>query len=414
MKHIIHKSLLVTSLFLYTAAKAENNSFQNKNTVVEGSPNITNYLNTISHYQPEVIELSERIQNTVDYYQKVHILKTFQNKEYTVDCIPFTEQPSLIDSPELAQKLLKEFNKKNHPKSLEEIGKNFDFNSATECPNESVGIIRPSQTSLSSRSTMKKSLDDSLLSEANETSESTAGYTWQVGVTPLNKIIYINKNHGEAYFKGPQLQTVTSSNQDNHSLDQFWLLYTGKNKERYSVEFGIMASGYFTTHPSTSIFVFASIDNYTAKSCYNLGCPGFIQFPKTPVVGIPILNKNADYIFKVHHKKAKDFASGYYLTLEIKDPLKKKSHKESVILGYYPDSIYPVDNLPNTFSAGAEIYADAPANGTILYGNYVNPLEGYYRKKQIGTFTQNKNNFPFYTVKEISPYGLVWKFGQKE
>ena len=142
MKHIIHKSLLVTSLFLYTAAKAENNSFQNKNTVVEGSPNITNYLNTISHYQPEVIELSERIQNTVDYYQKVHILKTFQNKEYTVDCIPFTEQPSLIDSPELAQKLLKEFNKKNHPKSLEEIGKNFDFNSATECPNESVGIIR--------------------------------------------------------------------------------------------------------------------------------------------------------------------------------------------------------------------------------------------------------------------------------
>ena len=411
MKRIIYKSMLVTSLFLYNTANAENNTLQNKNIFDQDSLNITNYLNTISHYQPETSELSERIQNTVNYYQKVHILKTFQNKEYIVDCIPFIEQPSLIDFPELAQNLLIEFNKINHSRSLVEIGNNFDFNSATECPNESVGVIRPSQISLSSRSTMKKSLDDSLL---NETNASTAGYTWQVGVEPSNKIIYINKNHGEAYFKGPQLQTVTSTNQDDHSLDQFWLLYTSKNKERYSVEFGIIASGYFTSHPSTSIFVFASIDNYGAKSCYNLGCPSFIQFPKTPVVGVPISNKNADYIFKVHHKKAKNFKSGYFLTLEINDPLKKKSRKESVILGYYPDSIYPVDNLPNSFNAGAEVYADAPSNGTILYGNYVKPLEGFNRKKQIGMFSQNKNNFSFSSVKEPFPYELVWKFGQKE
>ncbi|KAB8037881.1 DUF239 domain-containing protein [Silvanigrella paludirubra] len=414
IKKMTRNTLLISSLFLYNIANAENNSLQNKNIVIQDSFNVTNYINTISQYQPKVVELSERIQKTVDYYQKVHILKTFQNKEYIVDCVPFTEQPSLIDKPELAIKLLKEFEKKNHQKSLKEIGSNFDFNTATECPNESVGIIRPSQTSLASKFILKKSLNDSLLYGENEASDSVSGYTWQVGVTPTNKIIYLNKDHGEAHFKGPQLQSVTSSNQDDHSLDQFWLLYTGKNKERFSVEFGIMASGYFTTHPSTSIFVYASIDNYGAKSCYNLGCPGFVQFPRTPVVGVPITDKNADYIFKVHHKKENDFKTGYYLTLEIFDPLNNVFHKESVILGYYPDSIYPLDNLPNTFSAGAEIYADAPANGTILYGNYLNPLEGYYRKKQIGIFTQNKNNFPSYIDKKIFPFLTVWKFGQKE
>lgn len=413
MKKNFAKSLSLACLIIMQTATAENFSSQQMNVESMQELSISNYLNTISHFQPETFELLEKLQNTLSYYQRVHILKTFKSSEYTVDCIPFAEQPSLIDKPELAKKLLQELKNKNNFKSLKEIGNYFEFNAAMKCPNESVGIIRPSENILSSRAALKKGFDAENLQHYNDTTDSTAGYTWQVGVTPSNKVIYIKKDHGEAYFKGPQLQKVTETNKDDHSLDQFWLLSNSKNKERYSVEFGIMASAYFTLHPATSIFVYASVDNYGGKSCYNLGCSGFIQLPNTPIVGVPITHKNEDYIFKVAHKKTKDSKAGFYLTLEIRDSKAKKLHKVNVTLGFYPESIYPTDALPNSFGAGAEIYADAPANGTILYGNYVNPLEGYYRKKHIGMFTQNKNEFPFYIKKE-EPYGIVWKLGQKE
>ncbi len=413
MKKKISKSLFLYCLFFLQNTSAEPlSSAQIKLQNLEDL-SITTYLNSISHLQPKTFELLEKLQNTVNYYQRVHILTTIKTKEYTVDCIPFAEQPSLIDKPQLAQKLLQELKNKNNFKSLKEIGNYFEYNAATECPDDSIGIIRPTENALTSHVTLKKGLNTEELLQ-NDSTENTAGYTWQVGVTSTNKVIYIKKDHGEAYFKGPQLQKVTDTNKDDHSLDQFWLLNSTKNNERYSVEFGIMASSYFTEHPATSIFIYASVDNYGDKSCSNLSCPGFIQLPKTPVVGVPITDKSVDYVFKVTHKKTKDSKAGYYLTLEIRDSKVKKFHKVNVTLGFYPENLYPVDALPNSFGAGAEIYADAPANGTILYGNYVNPLEGYYRKKQIGMFSQNKNEFPFYTKNEAFPYGLVWKLGQKE
>ena len=73
---------------------------------------------------------------------------------------------------------------------------------------------------------------------------------------------------------------------------------------------------------------------------------------------------------------------------------KPKIIKVKRYLGFYPESIYPTDVLPNCLEQELK-YADAPANGTILYGNYVNPLEGYYQKKTLACLPKNKNEFPF-------------------
>nr|BFD31561.1 hypothetical protein GTC16762_11790 [Pigmentibacter ruber] len=414
MQKNIRIFIIVWNIFSFAPIFADSIDFEvldNQNSIATSIANYTNELTAQNGRSSKVIERQQKI---VSYYIRVHILKTFKNKDFTVDCIPFIEQPSLIDNPELGQKLLIEFNNINSRNSLQKSGHLFAFNTAEQCPENSVGIIRPTDVIVNSESSLKIALTENNLLELNSNSDSTAGYSWQVGVTPENKIIYLNQDHGEAYFKGPQSQAVASDNQDDHSLDQFWLLYTGENKTRYSVEFGILASKYFTTLPATSIFIYASVDNYSDKSCYNLGCSGFIQFPSTPVLGVPLTNKGADYIFKVKHVKNKQEQSGFYLTLEAKEPTVSLFNKHSVTLGFYPESIYPKGMLPNTFSAGAEVYATAPENGTVLYGNYVWPVDGYYRKKQIGMFSQNKNIFPFYSRHELIPLGLVWKFGQKE
>jgi hypothetical protein len=71
---------------------------------------------------------------------------------------------------------------------------------------------------------------------------------------------------------------------------------------------------------------------------------------------------------------------------------------------------HPLTTVSNTISLTAS--TSYPIR--ILYGNYLNPIEGYYRKKQIAMFTQNNNMFPFYIDKKIFPFQTVWKFGQKD
>ncbi|WGL60479.1 neprosin family prolyl endopeptidase [Pigmentibacter sp. JX0631] len=408
-------TLIITcNILFFIPAFADPIEYEVLDNPIDIEANILNFSKEITANQNLSSKVIERRQKTISYYNRVHILKTFKTSDFTVDCIPFIEQPSLIDNPELGQKLLIDFNNVNSQNALKKFGHLLAFNAAEQCPENSVGIIRPTDAVVNSESVLKTALTESNLFQFNTAADNTAGYSWQVGVTPENKIIYLNQDHGEAYFKGPQLQAVASDNQDDHSLDQFWLLYTAENKVRYSVEFGILASKYFTKLPATSIFIYASIDNYSDKSCYNMGCTGFIQFPSTPVLGVPLTNKSADYVFKVKHVKNNQEQSGFYLTLEAKEPSVSLFNKHSVILGFYPENIYPKGMLPNTFSAGAEVYATAPENGTILYGNYVWPVDGYFRKKKIGMFSQNNNIFPSYSRHELIPFGLVWKFGQKE
>ena len=381
---------LITNLFVSHYANADNFSASFASPTITESSELIDYLDSISQYQPEVSELNERLQKTIDYYQRVHILKTVKNINYTVDCIPFAEQPALIDSPNLAENLLEQVKKSTNQNFalLKEVGSHFEFNSATECPFGSVAILRPLKAMLTSKFLVKKGLEQITSGQDNFIMTNGAGYTWEQGVTPNNQIIKIPTQKAEAHFKGPQLLSVTSANRSDHSIDQFWLTNTSSNRT-YSVEFGLIASGYFTTTPSTSIFIYASVDNYASHSCYNVYCSNFIQAPGTPAFGVPISNKNADYIFQVNHETSSS-DSGFYLTLVTYDYSANNPQKVSTVLGYYPDRIYPSASvLPNAFSVGAEVYAEYPGDGSKMSGNYVNPYADFQGQKQIGIFSQN-------------------------
>ena len=391
--------------------------FANGFTAQSGNPtfatsiSLQNYVNKISTYQPETPELLARLQKSIDYYRRVHILKTVAKKSYTVDCIPFAEQPALIDNPSRAAELLSEeeaYTKENI-EALKIAGSNFDFNPATECPLGSVAILRPTKIMLTSEKANTK------VAPHATPSISTSTYTWEQGYsTQTGALVYIQTQQNSAYFMGPQNQTVSPYAFEDHSLDQFWLTSNPYVSPLYSVEFGIIASSYWTYPPSTSIFVFASVDGYGSNSCYDSpasGCPNFTLNANTPALGSHLTNLTGDYVFQVAYVTPRGNPQ-YALTLVTHNI----SPPTPILLGHYSASVYPPGVSLTYFSAGAEVTAATAQNGTIMYGNYAYPYYGYCSSGSpcylgIGLTTENNNPFPAYES-YVPNYGVVWHLGQ--
>lgn len=417
----LHTSLFaVLTFFISNCTNADNFLAPKGKPTFYHSPTLQNYINTITRYQPETVKLKNRLQKTIAYYKKIHITKTINRGNITIDCIPFAEQPTLINHPHLVEAILlsvKEITK-NNIKALKKMGSNFDFNPATQCPLGTVAILRPSHTILTSDIANKKAVPHKNRSEYSSINFA-GGYSYQLGADDSGDLISILTDANQAYFKGPQNQFVVSNNFSDHSLNQFW--FTNNTYQQsiptYSVEFGIIASAYFTNPASTSIFVFASVDNYGNNSCYNVECSNFVQFPNTIVLGAPT-NTQIDYIFQVTHTTLNTYSNSpaYYLTLTMHNSLNNNTNNSSsILLGYYADSIYPsVNDLPQYFSAGAEVYADEPHDGTRMYGNYMIPYVGYNGALHIQFSTENDNYFPHDVTNGPSPYGLIWRLGQKK
>lgn len=420
MKRCISILFLLANCFISGLANADNFSAPSGNPTIIHSLELQNYVKTIANYQPETAALKKRLLKTIAYYKKIHILKTINKKNYTVDCIPFAEQRALIDHPAMVKTMLAGVRKttKNNWSALKKMGKNFDFNPARQCPLGSVAILRPSKIMLTSKQANKK-----IAPGADRSTTSPirfqGGYSYQLGEDDSGSLISILTEANQAYFKGPQHQTVRSNNFSDHSLDQFWFTNNTyqQSSATYSAEFGIIASAYFTDPASTSIFVFASVDNYGNNSCYNVECPNFVQFPNTPVLGTPT-NTSVDYIFQATHTTLSHYLNSpaYYLTLMTHNPSSNSSTNSiSILLGYYADSIYPSANdLPQYFSAGTEVYADNPHNGTKMYGNYMTPYVGYTGTLKIQPSSQNDNFFPHYISNGPAPFGLIWHLGQAQ
>ncbi len=382
---------------------------------------LQNYVKKISDYQPESNGLKKRLQKTILYYKKIHITKTIIQGNNIIDCIPFAEQPALINNPGLAESILpfvREITAKNIL-TLKKMKSTLDLNPASQCPLGAVAILRPSQIILTSKRANKKQAPTKHFSDYYSSLNFHGGYSYELGADSSNNLISIQTEANQAYFKAPQNQSVVSNNFSDHSLNQFW--FTNDTYQQsipvYSVEFGIIASAYFTNPASTSIFVFASVDNYGNNSCYNVECPNFVQFPNTIVLGAPT-NTQIDYLFQVTHTTLNQYLNSpaYYLTLTMHNSSSTNANNSSsILLGYYADSIYPsYSDLPQYFSAGAEVYADQPHDGTLMNGNYMTPYVGYSGSLQIQFSTENHNSFPYYTSNGPSPYGLIWHFGQTE
>lgn len=409
---------IIISTFVSVAHAGDFFSAANTAPTYSQSHELQSYVRTISASQPETPGLTQRLQQTVDYYKKVHILKTIYKKQhqYTIDCIPFAEQPSLIEHPERQQILFPSVIEMTHKniKALKQIGAYFDVNAATECPLGSVAILRPSLLMLTSEQANQKKAP--MQKNSSYRTQFHGGYSYQLGADGSGNLISIPTQANQAYFKGPQNQQVVSNNNSDHSLNQFWYVNDTYQSSGpvYSTEFGIIASAYFTTPASTSIFVFASIDNYGNQSCYNLECPNFVQFPNTPVLGSPT-DTSVDYLFQVTHTTLTQYSNSpaNYLTLVAHDASGTDSANSiSMLLGYYSDDLYPSGHTPSYFSAGTEVYASEPSDGTVMYGNYMTPYVGYYGPLEIEATTENHNIFPFTTTTGPEPYGLIWRLGQ--
>ena len=405
------KSLALLLLVFFNPSYATVDGFtvQKSDPTFAHSFELQQYVNTISGYQPETTMLEERLQKSIAYYQRVHILKTVKKNAYTVDCIPYAEQPSLIDNPELAKRLLPRVMQgtKDNLESLKKMGDFFDFNTAKECSIGSVAIVRPSKFMLTSKAVNQKVSPKSL--------GLGGAYTWEQGYTPEGDSIYINTQASQAYFKAPQQQYIGPHNLSGHSLNQFW--YTNdvnQGAHEYTTEFGIIDTRYLTGQNITSIFVFASVDGYGSRSCYNLSCPNFVQNPGTLPFDVPIASPNTDFIFQVKHITTPGFRPGFYLTLIAHNPSSSNLESSSTLLGFYPESIYRDQRkLPNLFSAGGEVSIDDSSDHeTRMAGNYANPYVGYNLPKQIGELSQSGNCFPASTSSGPAPYGLIWNLGQ--
>ena len=409
----------IAGCFMSGIANADNFAAQQGSPTFYYSLELQDYVKTIAKYQPETASLKKRLLNTIEYYKKIHILKTINKINYTVDCIPFAEQPTLIN--QAPDKMMLEAVKtrtKNNLVALKKMGDNFDVNPASQCPLGSVALLRPSRVILTSKQANKKRAPGRAIPTYSPT-RILGGYSYELGENHSGELISILTDANQAYFKGPQNQFVEKNNAVDHSLDQFW--FTNNTYQQatpvYSVEFGIIASAYFTNTASTSIFVFASVDNYGNSSCYNIECGNFVQFPNTPVLGSPA-NTGLDYIFQVSHTTLNQYLNNaaYYLTLVTHNSSNNNpGNSSSILLGYFADSIYPSAlDLPQYFSAGSEVYSDRPHNGTRMYGNYMTPYVGYMGALQIQFSSENHNFFPYYTSNGPAPYGLIWHLGQAQ
>ena len=101
-------SLLAFILLLisFNSACADNFFAPKSKPTFYHSTALQNYVKNISNYQPESNGLKKRLRETILYYKKVHITKTIIQGNNTIDCIPFVEQPALINNPALVESLV--------------------------------------------------------------------------------------------------------------------------------------------------------------------------------------------------------------------------------------------------------------------------------------------------------------------
>ena len=378
-----------------------------------GNNSTQEYANQIAQIKNSNSELRLIQQNLVDYYSKVEPTKTINLPDVTIDCVPFNQQPALINkntekisqiNKELANKIVNQ-----KPAKLTQFSLTPD-----DCPTGSVAIVRPPLNNIA----------NGMLSAFNKqpsSNDDLSNYNW-VQASESG-----NVNYGE-YNLTLQAPSSTSSIFDanfnptmvmpvldgSHVINQSW--WTSDNERPYlmTLETGLIKSAYFTQNETVSIFVFSTVSGYgpgPAGGCYNLSCGDFIQYPNTPALGVPITPTNGTYKFTYQA-----INQGYEMVLSFSSPTDNWSYP----IGYYPRERYSTDNplTDNPFviySAGAEIEAGNQVdqfyiNGTLyaMYYNLTNilPIGDYFSPHNsqiylgniIWDSSINNNNLQFYTL----------------
>lgn len=343
-------------------------------TILAGSlaaSSINHYLNQLSAEQINNANprLEQLRQSLISYYSKVQAVQTVQGNGYTVDCIPFDQQPGLINASH-ADKATADALNKQHLRAMARLGNGinkiaagFDFK-MTMCSESTVALARldannlqqyiksappqqvPSQQSLGSQNQGSSEGGNNLAEKSPNNISYTPGYSW------IQSYLSNGTLNVPGYFVSfispdPEQSNnyLTESNVNGHSLNQLWWLdKQGTTSFVYSLEAGWMTQ-MFGQQIATELFVFSTNDGYNGSAAdrYNQA-GGFIQYTNTPaVLGTPLTSSQQftlSFILLPNN-------GGYELDYS--------ANGSQQAIGYYPMSRYPTPPNFNYLWYGSEV-----------------------------------------------------------
>lgn len=349
--------------------------------------------------------LSQARDHIAQYYSKVKIDVSVYKEGYVVDCIPFEQQPGLIDAPESEKRLALKRSIKVRNYDFDDLS--FDFK-ATDCPEGDVGIPRPHLAHFTRgnhhalfkypremREASREGFfaDSECREDISVLSERTSdGYAYVV--SPLQNIVAdsvsVTLGLGPVVGEPPPVLTPGLS----HSLNQLWWLTTpGKmlGSETVSLETGWIRSNYWPPDAPvmrTSLFAFSTPDGYgndKLRNLYNYQ-GGFIGYKNALTLETPVNNVN----YKFSYRK---ISLGYELTLQSFHRLENGVYDFGSVIpvGYYPMSHYVTPPNFSYLQVGSEVFL---ANGAT--SSMAGRLYGY--SAGLNNYPVKDSEKPFYRV----------------
>ena len=370
--NLLRNICLIFLTILIYGCNAGGSSSSPTTTPSSSEPTFADQVNSINTSSRQLSNVKHEMS---DYYSKVQIVKTITTDQYIVDCVPFDQQPALINKDvsikSSAYNPANVTESKLYMKNIMSVTSSFDFK-PNECPYNTVGVSRP----------VLQNLRSGNINAFNKVSvnhygiaANTENYNWAQAVFKFNNnintsiLIPSDATSYIARFSGfDEAQAIINQPDQSHIINQMWLTtHAGSGDADFmSIEAGLIISSYFTNSSQPTLFIYSTTDDYNT-GCYNLGCGMFVQYPNTPSLGTPVDPKNHFAI------KLRVTDIGYEVDLYPSNANEDKF----IAIGYYPYSNY--SNLPPTqsnpfrwLSVGAEIYRNNPRNqlraGGIIHG----------------------------------------------
>lgn len=332
--------------------------------------------------------------NLVNYYSKVQATKTIVSGDVTIDCVPFAQQPSLINlSANEVQIIKRRISAPKYTNTAKITNTHQFLISPTQCPIGSVAVTRPPLQNIQNGmlSAFNKYPNDDGLSAYNWVQVSESGNTNQgtYDLSTLNpqstSVVF------DAQFNPTMIMPVLDG---SHVINQSWWVSNDERPYLMTLETGLIKSAYFTQNIAITIFVFSTVSGYgpgPAGGCYNLSCGDFIQYPNTPALGAPITPSNGSYTFTYQA-----IAEGYEMVLTYTSNT-NSTDNWSYPIGYYPSSRYsttnPLTNNPFvSYQAGAEIETGNNIDQFLINGAVYGIYYNLTNMLPIGSFNSPHNS----------------------
>lgn len=329
---------------------------------------------------------------TIDYYSKINITKSIVKDGYVVDCIPFTQQPGVIDLSESGKMNALKLNQQAQDNKFD--FSSFDFNSR-DCPLSDVGIPRLRLEHLINENThaFTKAPLTELVKGISECG------TARVVSQPYTLIDYTSGGVFVVLGLGDNVSAKIPfvSAGSAHSLNQMWWI-ANRTLPLCSLEAGWIQSNYFTSQSSTALFAFSTPDGYSGSDYDNYNLQGgFVSYSGMPTLGTPV--NEVQYLFE--YKVLPD-RMGYELILA---PYANYNIGKSFSIGYYPIQRFLEVPFFSKFTIGSEtnIVKDSIAEmsgkifGFGIEGDFNHSLTDFDLWKARFTSTDMNYHFQYFT-----------------